>query len=155
MYSKYFIRIVSITVFLTIVSCEDFVDIDTPNFQIVSENVFANDETAIAAVTGIYNQLMKSNFSNGWQYSATVLGGMSADIIQPIRSTHATLGPFWQNEISIINSRDADANLELWSSAYNIVYLANSVLEGLENSTNITVATKKQLMGQALFIRAF
>src|SRR5690606_38217250 len=97
----------------------------------------------------------KSNFSNGWQYSATVLGGMSADIIQPIRSTHATLGPFWQNEISIIDSPDADANLALWSSAYNIIYLANSVLEGLENSTNITETTKKQLMGQALFIRAF
>ncbi|MBC9795373.1 RagB/SusD family nutrient uptake outer membrane protein [Sinomicrobium sp. FJxs] len=146
---------VSITVFLTTISCEDFVDINTPNFQIVSENVFANDETAIAAVTGIYNQLMKAQFSNGWQNSVTVLGGMSADIIEPIRSTHTTLGPFWQNEISTIDSPDAGANLSLWSSAYNIIYLANSVLEGLSGSTGVTDSIKNQLMGQALFIRAF
>lgn len=152
---KYFIRMVGITAFLSTMSCEDFVDTDTPNFQIVSENVFSNDETAIAAVTGIYNQLMKAYFSNGWQFSVTVLGGMSADIIEPIRSTHTTLGPFWQNEISTIGSPDASANLALWSSSYNIIYMANSVLEGLTNSTGVTESTKNQLMGQALFIRAF
>lgn len=40
-----------------IFSCESFVEIDTPNFQITTEAVFKDDETAIAAVKGLYNQL--------------------------------------------------------------------------------------------------
>ncbi|MCM4167366.1 SusD-like protein P25 [Arenibacter antarcticus] len=153
--TKIIIGVITFLYLFMLSACEDFVDISTPNFQIVSENVFADDETAIAAVTGIYNQLVNADFSKGFQNSVTVLGGMSADIIEPIKTVHTKYGPFWQNEISIMDTPDALANLKLWSSAYNIIYLANSVLEGLANSSSITEPTRYHLQGQVLFLRAF
>lgn len=152
---KYYTRLVAIIAFLTSIACEDLVDVDTPNFQMVSENVFKNDDTAKAAVTGMYNQLMNADFSNGWQNSVTVLAGMSADIIAPRSTSHNKYSPFWNHEISTIDSPDAQANLQLWSSAYNIIYLANSILEELDGTTGTSETTSNHLRGQALFIRAF
>lgn len=136
-------------------SCESFVEIETPNHKIDTHTVFSNDDTAISAINGIYNELVNSHYSGGWNNSVTVLAGMSADILQPIRTTHNIFGPFNENEISISDTPDANANLNLWSSTYNIIYIANSILEGLQNSKNITHEIRRSVEGQALFIRAF
>lgn len=137
--------------------CEDYVDIDTPNFQMTTETVFSDDETAIAAVQGIYNQLYHNNtaFSNGSQNSVTVLAGMSGGLIAPRNTSHTKYGPFAQHDIIPLDNPAASANLSLWNSAYNIIYLTNSVIEGLEKSEGLTETIKENLMGQVLFIRAF
>lgn len=142
---NYEIWIITLWLTCVLVSCERFVEIDTPIHKLDKETVFSNDETAISAINGIYNELVNSTFSGGWNSSVTVLAGMSADILQPIRTTHSIFGPFNENEISSSESPDASANLNLWSSAYNIIYMANSILEGIENSNRITEETKKQL----------
>src|SRR5690606_22233460 len=49
---------------------------------------------------------------------------------------------------------DAGLNHNIWSSAYNIIYLVNRALEGLE-AANINDDLRKDLRGQVLFIRAF
>lgn len=141
----------------SITSCEDLIDIEAPNFQMTTSTVFSKDETASAAVKGIYNQLYHNNtaFSNGWQNSITVLTGMSGGLISPRSITDPMYGPFARHDIITLDNPAATANLSLWSSAYNIIYLANSVVEGLENSTSVTETTRKSLTGQALFIRAF
>lgn len=140
-----------------IFSCESFVEIDTPNFQITTEAVFKDDETAIAAVKGLYNQLYHNNtgFSNGWENSITVLAGLSGGLISPRSTLHTKFSPYSQHEINTLNNPAASANLNLWSSAYNIIYLTNSVIKGLEGSTKISADIKNKLIGQALFIRAF
>jgi len=132
-------------------SCEDFLEVGVPNHKIVSETVFENDDTALSAMTGIYNELFNASFSGGWNYSVTVLAGLSADILQPINPESPTFGEFYQNEITPDNS----PNLSLWSSAYNIVYMTNAILEGLEQSDDLTEQTKIRLEGEAKFIRAF
>lgn len=137
------------------VACEDFVEINAPTHKIISESVFANDETAIAAITGIYNELARTDFSDGYLFSVTVLAGMSPDIFETTSVTETRYRPFQQNEISPIGTDDATANLNLWSSAYNIIYMANSILEGVSNSIVLTPKTKNIIEGQALFIRAF
>lgn len=138
-----------------LLSCEEYVDVGTPNYKVVSATVFSNDETAMAAVSGIYNELAKADFSRGYLYSVTVLAGMSPDIFEVASSTDTRYGPFQQNDISPIGSDDASANYRLWSSAYNMVYMANSVLEGTNSSKTISKETKDRAGGQALFIRAF
>ncbi len=155
MKTKKYRILLSLLCCLLILSCEDFVEIDPPNFKIVSQTVFANDETAISAVTGIYNELMNSDFSNGYISSITVLAGMSPDIFEMRSESDNRYGPFQQNQISPAESPDASANYNLWSSAYGIIYMANSVLEGLEQSTTISEDIREMLMGQALFIRSF
>ncbi len=134
-----------------ITSCEDYLDIEAPNNKITSEIVFNSDETAKSVMKGIYNQLFNSPFSSGGPASITVLSGLSGDIVAPIRPTNLTYVEFDQHEILPDNSR----NLGLWSSAYNIVYMCNSLLEGLEDSQGISEGVNQQLKGEALFVRSF
>ena len=133
------------------VSCEDFLEVEAPDNRIVSETVFNSEETALSAMTGIYNELFRASFSSGWENSVHVLAGLSADELQTLRSSDLTLIEFEQNEILPDNSR----NLSLWASTYKIIYMANSLLEGLENSNNISQETAEVLEGEAKFVRAF
>src|SRR5690606_6742291 len=43
----------------------------------------------------------------------------------------------------------------IWNNCYNLVYASNCILEGLEKSTHIEMEVSKQLLGEALFVRAF
>lgn len=132
-------------------SCEDFLEIEAPDNKITSEVVFNNDETALSAMTGIYNQLFNSPFSSGGLSSITVLTGLSADALAPIRSTNLPLMEFEQHEVLPDNNR----NLNLWSSAYNIIYMTNSLLEGLAISEDISENIRMRVEGEATFVRAF
>src|SRR5690606_26857743 len=145
---KIYIKIIGLSVLLTLLSCEDFVDIDSPNFQMVTEDVYSKEKTTIAAVEGIYNQLYVANFST---YGVSVLGAMSGDLVLARTDTYL---PFDQHELFSINTTDAAFNQNIWSSAYNMIYMVNRALEGLENA-NINDDLRQNLQGQVLFIRAF
>ncbi|MCK0135791.1 RagB/SusD family nutrient uptake outer membrane protein [Arenibacter sp. S6351L] len=132
-------------------SCEEFVELESPDLKIVSEVVFNNDVTAISAMKGIYNELVRATFSGGWQNSVTALASLSADECTGLSITNLTYTEFEENEIMPSNTR----NLEVWSSAYNIIYMTNSILEGLENSKDLTEEIRIQLEGEAKFVRAF
>lgn len=132
-------------------SCEDFVEVAAPDNKMVREVVFENDGTARSAMTGIYNELFRVTFSNGQRNSITILSGFSGDNISNIYDTNIERIQFEQNEITPDNS----GNLNIWSSAYNIIYMANSLLEGLEDSEGLTEQLKTQLEGEARFVRAF
>lgn len=134
-----------------LISCEDFLEVEAPDHKIISETVFSSDETALSAMTGIYNQLSFVFFSSGGPDSVTVLAGLSADDLSPIRTTNLPYMEFEQHEVLPSNSR----NLNLWSSAYNLIYMTNSLLEGLASSGNITDAVRNRLEGEAKFVRAF
>ena len=135
--------------FLT--SCEDFLEVEAPDHKVVSEVVFNNEETALSAMTGIYNQLLIASFSNGGFDSVTVLSGLSADDLTTIRTTNLTYREFELHEVQPSNPR----NLNLWSSAYKIIYMTNALLEGIESSENISEDVRIRLEGEAKFVRAF
>src|SRR5690606_34717045 len=42
----------------------------------------------------------------------------------------------------------------IWNSSYNLVYMANAAIEGLEASQTLPEEIKSQLLGEVLFIRA-
>lgn len=132
-------------------SCEDYLEIETPDHKIVSETVFTDDETAISAMKGIYNQLASVFFSSGGPDSVTILAGLSADDLTPIRTNNLPYMEFEQHEILPDNIR----NLNLWASIYNMIYMTNSILEGLENSQDISAPVRDHLEGEARFVRAF
>lgn len=131
-------------------SCEDFVDVEIPDHKIVSETVFNDNTTANSAVVGIYNELFRSYFSGGGRNSTQVLAGLSADNLRTI-ILDDDLIEYEQNKISIQNS----SNLNLWSSAYNIVYMCNAVLDGLQKSEGVSAEMEVQLTGEVRFVRAF
>lgn len=141
--------------YITLISCEEYVELESPNYIISNENVFNNDETAQSSIQGIYNQLAIADFSSGYNYSTTILAGLSSDILETTSITDLRYGPFHQNQINSHSSEDAVANYNLWSSFYNILYMANSIIEGVDKSTQISEDIGKKVKGQALFIRAF
>ncbi|MDT0642606.1 RagB/SusD family nutrient uptake outer membrane protein [Zunongwangia sp. F363] len=132
-------------------SCEKLVDIDAPTDKLIREEVFSNEKTAISAMDGIYNELYQAEFSSGSRSSVTVLAGLSSDNLQYFNSVNLNMMEFQDHEITPANP----GNLELWTSAYNIIYLCNSFIEGITNSTSIDAELQQQLEGEARFVRAF
>ena len=134
-----------------LLSCESFLEIPAPDNKMVSQEVFNSDATAKAAITGIYNQLFYASYSSGGTSSVTLLSSLSGKDLASIRTTNIPYMEFQQYEIMPDNTR----NLSLWSSGYNIIYMVNAVLDGLNTSNEISPATRDQLTGEAKFLRAF
>lgn len=148
---NYNIIILLISICQLHISCEDFVAIDPPDKRIVREVVFSDDQTANSAVIGIYNELFRSDFSNGGIASVTMLGDLSADNLNTAYIDNDQLREFEKNEVLINNNY----NLSLWSSAYNIIYMCNAVVDGLTEYSGVSEELKTQLNGEVKFIRAF
>lgn len=147
MKSRYFLLI---SLFFPQISCEEFVEIDVPNYKIISETVFGSDATANSAIVGIYNELARADFSNGDFSSVSMLGGLSGDNITTT-VINDELIEFEKNDLIASNSY----NLNLWSSAYKIIYMCNSLLNGLQLSKGVSPEVKSKLIGEAKFVRAF
>ncbi|WBL26699.1 RagB/SusD family nutrient uptake outer membrane protein [Zunongwangia sp. HGR-M22] len=150
MNTKNIAKYIAIVLCVILAGCEDFVSIEAPNNKMVRADIFEDETAAESAMQGIYNQLFVLAFSNGFENSVTNLTALSADNLRLIRESNPTYLEFQENEILPDNSR----NLSLWSSAYNLIYLTNSLLEGLEESS-LDENFKQAVEGQALFIRAF
>lgn len=146
------IQVVLLVTFCALfMSCEDYLEVETPDHKIISKTLFSSDETALSAMVGIQNQLASVFFSSGGPSSVTVLAGLSGDDLMPIYETNLPYMEFDRHEILPDNSR----NLQLWSSAYNMIYMTNALLEGLADSPNVSEGVKNRLQGEARFVRAF
>jgi len=148
--SEYFL-IASVFLAMLCVSCESFLDVELSETEIVNDQVFSSDITATSAVAGIYNDMLNiPSFSSGSNQSIVALAGLSSDELRSY-SANSDFQAFYRNSILPENFW----NQSLWSSLYKIVYEANSVIEGIEKSTAVSENTRRQLLGEALFIRAF
>lgn len=136
--------------FLSFYSCEDFVEVDTPNYKLDSQAVFADEQAAKSALNGMFNQLFNTSFSGGGSQSVSYLAGLSADNFI-VTSTTQDIIEFYQNNISTTNN----FNLGLWSGSYNIIYQANALLEGIENNEDLSPELIMEIEGSARFVRAF
>ncbi len=137
---------------LSAFSCNKFVEVPAPKDQLINTTVFANSRTATAAITGIYSSMMSTNgFASGGYGSVTFLGGLSADELVNY-SVLPDLDQFYTNNLTATNSI---IQYNIWNEAYSYIYSANAAIEGLNNSTGISLPLKNQLEGEAKFIRAF
>jgi hypothetical protein len=128
-------------------SCRKYVDIGVADNLISKENAFSTDASATSAVLGIYSYYP---MVYSQQYF-TWLGGISADDLQYTGAT-AELLQFAQNNVLINNSVNENY---LWIYPYQVIREANLAINGITNSTGISAGVKKQLLGEAKFIRAF
>lgn len=131
-------------------SCKKFTDIDNPTDQLNSDLVFADSSTAVSTVTGIYSEMLtgRNLFSNS---ETTLYGGLSADELYFY--TPGTRDEFTKNQITQANHFTIDN--AFWKPAYKNIYAANLAIEKLAASQQLSVSLKKQLTGEAKFIRAF
>ncbi|MGS2741847.1 RagB/SusD family nutrient uptake outer membrane protein [Sinomicrobium sp. M5D2P17] len=130
--------------------CENFLEIDPPRTQVSNEIVFNDDATAISAIRGIYSKMIQGGFTSGDVSSMTGLGGLSADEWINYRNQVDAI-TFYTNSLT---PEIATINSAFWQPMYVYINNANGILEGIEASS-ISESLKKQLRGEAKFIRAF
>lgn len=132
------------------ISCEDFVEVDVPDSKLTSQTVYSNDQTAESVLTGIFNQLFNSSFANGGSQSVTFTAGLSADNFR-LTTVNTEIQEFHQNQIIPTNNY----NLTLWSGAYNMIYMINAMLNGIEDNSSLSQDLKDRMEGSGKFLRAF
>jgi len=131
----------------SIQSCDNYVEVDRPNSQLTSSAVFEDMTTATAALSGLYAKMRTNGVLAGNSLGVTALVGMYADELDYFQTGNVN---FYNNTLVATES----ANATLWNTTYRQIYEANSIIEGVSNSTVLPVAGKNQLIGEALFLRA-
>ncbi|MHA4896221.1 RagB/SusD family nutrient uptake outer membrane protein [Pedobacter sp. PWIIR3] len=140
------ISIISICSCLLFTGCKDFLKVDPPKNVEVPETIFSTNETANSAVLTIYGQMSSSTVTT--PYSLSYLTGISADELKNNSSITDDI------YINAIDPRSSKTN-EFWSGTYSVIYAANAVYEGVTKSAQLSANLKKQLLGEASFIRAY
>lgn len=129
-------------------SCNKFLEVDDPTDQLTTDFVYSDSATAEATLIGLYANISRVTDLplNGFN---TLLPSLSADELY--RSVaNATYDEFTTNSITINNS----TNNNNWNVLYTQLYHANSILDNLQRSTNLSSDFREQLKGEALFLRA-
>lgn len=131
------------------VACEDFVEVGVPKTEITIESVFSSDASARAAMNGVYSRMMSNqSFTRGDLERYT---GLSSDELTNY-STNA-------EQMQFANASLLPANTVVlrtfWGEAYAYISQVNAILEGLTASKTMTESVRKELEGQALFVRAY
>jgi hypothetical protein len=120
------------------------VQVDAPLTELATPSVFANDQTATGAVLNIYQKMTNESYPLSQN-----IGLLSDELIN--YSTALTQVQLFTNNLSSVQPNYTGP----WQNAYNYVYQANTIMEGLNKYNGIVTPIKSQLMGEAKFIRAF
>ena len=127
--------------------CKDFLDVELPVNETITETVFSTDETATSALMGSYYSMMDQN---RMPYTFSLYCGVSADELVNYYSI-ADLKTLYDNHLLSNNTYVGGC----WSNVYNIIYQANNIYEGCLASKGMSMPVKRQIMGETLFMRAF
>jgi hypothetical protein len=143
------VRLTMLTFFVSLfsLSCEKFVEVAPPVTQLDAIEVYKNNATAISVLTGIYSRLSSYGIATGVQ-SVSVIAGLSADELTGYSTYYSLLPQAYSNSL---NSKNAP----FWTDLYSYIYTTNAAIIGLGISNNLNDQVKKQLLGEAKFMRAF
>ena len=130
-------------------SCNKLIDVAQPINSLDQDKVFSDEATAMAALNGLYIQLMSSGltFSNS---QITLTAGFSADELT-FTAANAINSEFINNAISPANT----SVTSLWTSAYLRIYQCNAIIENTRTSKALSADLKNRLIGETEFMRAY
>ncbi|MBO9727322.1 MAG: RagB/SusD family nutrient uptake outer membrane protein [Chitinophaga sp.] len=138
---------------ISLCACKKLVSIDPPITSTNGINVYNSDATASAVLIGIYTK-MTSGLRGGGLTSLTLFPGLSADeliLFGGANSGARQYIPYYQNRLT----RSTTGAMDFTYNIYPILYITNAAIEGISSSTSLTPKVKKQLLGEAKFMRAF
>lgn len=138
-----------LSIITTFISCEKIIETDLPQNQIATEAVFNDVQTANAALSALYAGLWDSSPVAGDQ-SGRLLGMYTDDLTY---HTTATNNGFPE----IFNNTLIDSSIPVnsfWTSAYQKIYYANSILEGVAKSQGIPDKDRSRIIAETLTIRS-
>lgn len=129
--------------------CEDFLEVDDPLGEISNEEVFNDEATALASVTSLYGKLRDEVMVSGSSSGMGVLMGLYTDELDLYGMPWEPSQTFYYHQVLA-----ADPLVQsIWDNAYNLIYMCNAALEGLEAAEQLPSPFKQQLKGETLFIR--
>ncbi len=134
---------------LLLASCEELVEVDAPNNQIGTTQVFNDLKTANSALSGLYASLRDRSVISGDNGIGTLLGTYTDDLdfCQTDQNRYTDIYLNQQQESNT-------AILDLWGYAYQQIYQANSIIYGTEHSTVLSDNDKNRIKSEALFVRS-
>jgi len=136
-------KIIIFCILISIFGCKKLIEIDKPIDKIVAKSIFSTNSGSIAAVTGMYELMIKRSWVSGNGSLSTSLG-LTADELSNIVSDDRTY----------TNNYSATNNYGSWFYFYEFIFRANSAIEGLQDSKTIDLDIKKELIAEAKFLRA-
>jgi hypothetical protein len=149
------ILILSLTLVTTSVctSCKKFIEVESPVTSTNSGNVYTDDGTAASVLTGIYARISSTDVElayNSGITSVSLFTSLSSDELTLYDISSENLSPYYRNELDKLTISG-----NFWRSFYGIIFIANSAIEGIGNSSQLSNNVRNQLLGEAKFIRAF
>jgi starch-binding outer membrane protein, SusD/RagB family len=153
---KFLIYSIVSVFFLFLTSCKKLVNIPAPSNQLAENNVYTNNASAISVLTGLYNNMSKGGQPFSGNYSIPLLTGLSSDELTLYSGmTLDRYLRYYQNALSPVV--EPVAGSEFWTPLYNFVYTTNAAIEGLSNdqASALLPSIRQQLLGEAIFMRAF
>ena len=127
-------------------SCRKFLEIGSPQTEIGTDEVFNTNAVATSAVLSIYGDMNAS--SNAFSVKLSSLLGQAADELQTVERVPQS--NYFTNSLLPTTQND-----DFWTPCYKHIYYANLAIGNLRVARNVTPQVKQQLLGEAIFIRAF
>ncbi|RFZ90232.1 RagB/SusD family nutrient uptake outer membrane protein [Mucilaginibacter conchicola] len=150
------ICVVTVGLYSSISSCKKLVEIDRPENTVTQEVAYSSNALATQAVVGLYSKLMSGdgtpNFANG---TTSLYAALSADELLGYTGTGSPID--YQFSSGNIQSDNSIPEEQIWKIAYQLIYNCNAAVEQLSGPATpaLDAATRKQLTGEAKFLRAF
>jgi tetratricopeptide (TPR) repeat protein len=132
---------------ITIVSCEDFLDVD-PRESISDDATIVDKTSSETAIRGVYSALGSPGY---YGISFQSIGYFSGDNIQWTGS-QSQVQEFINHRVNPENSTIGSA----WVAIYNTINRANNVIDKvpLVNDESFSTSDRDKIIGEAYFIRA-
>lgn len=134
--------------------CKKLVDIDQPRNTIPASEAFSNNTEAGYTLAGMYNSMLPRSpiYSGGF---TDIVAGLSADEIQCAQLAQSD--PYYVFQNNTLDALIGVTDKNIWVAAYKEIDYANSIIDGVaaSKSAMLTDSARKQLNGEAKFVRAF
>lgn len=135
---------------IVLIGCEDFLEPGKPFGELDSSLVFEDETVATAAVTSLYGKMRDEILLTGKLEGLSVLMGVYSDEMIYYGLGGEAMDSFFQHRVFPDNLLVES----IWNQSYSLIYMSNSILEGLENSETLREDFKTQLKGETLFLRS-
>lgn len=150
MNNKILKSLAAIVAFGALTSCNDFLDQSSPS-SMDGNNIYSNYEFAEGTIANIYHEFGEQNYR-----ARSIWYGYNTDVEFYLNSNKAD----GKADLATYNAGTSNDQMnvttgtDLWSKMYSAIERANLAIEGLRNNADLTDADMKQLLGEALTLRA-
>lgn len=139
-------------ILLSIQSCESFIEIDLPDNQINTEDVFKDINTAKAALANLYSNVRNNSPFSGNSNGIGLLLGLYTDELESVVDAGSNTEIFFVYNNTLLPSNKNTVNL--WNNSYKHIYSINAFIEGLTTSNYIDDNKNILFLAEAYVLRA-